>query len=177
MIAIHPNKRIIFRSLACIVVITVVRTCYYGSIFRSCIYTEKEIALLPEIKKSTITLIHPASIMEGPSPGYQCLQQMGSIKNEIRSMEDAKYFPERRHRLMDDSTKLQPTKLIAVTRHGFTTIDSGPGPIFQLILRDRSGALYSIPTIGLGLNRGEEFLKAVNADKEMVLSAESKLSE
>ena len=60
--------------------------------------------------------------------------------------------------------------MMAVAKHGITTIDSGSGPIHHLILKDSKGNFYQVATVSLGINKGDEFLKAVSASEEFLLN-------
>ena len=67
--------------------------------------------------------------------------------------------------------ELTPVKFIEVTKHGILKMDSGGGPLVHLILKDSSGVLYEVALVGLGINQGDEFLKAVKGSEEILLNA------
>jgi len=48
--------------------------------------------------------------------------------------------------------------VIEVTKHGISTIDSGSGPIYYLVLKDQNNVLYKIGTVMLGINEEDLFL-------------------
>ena len=59
------------------------------------------------------------------------------------------------------------TDVVAVTKHGITTIDSGSGPIYYLILKDQNNILYHIATVSLGLNKKDLFLSFVDSSQSV----------
>ncbi|WP_413584295.1 hypothetical protein [Bdellovibrio sp. HCB274] len=162
----------------CVFVLGGLRFCYYGSLSRSCIYTENEVPLSAEILSSKVRFIKPAAILRAPEPGYSCLEQMAKIPNQIVQTESARYYPNIKSDLVgaDSALELTPIKLIDVTKHGITTMDSGPGPIRHLILQDQSGSLYQAATVSLGINSGDEYLQATGPSGVFILSPETKLT-
>ncbi len=48
--------------------------------------------------------------------------------------------------------------MVAKTKHGITTVDSGPGPIYYVILRDDQGDVYKVATVDLGFDASESFM-------------------
>lgn len=159
------------------------RTCYYGAPFRTCIYTEKEISLLPSMAKSKIYISRPTAIVRGIDYDYYCLAEMGRITNTLSQASEAKHYKYKNANRKidyldsDSSIELTPIKIISVTKHGLSTIDSGSGPIDHLILKDKAGELYEVATVSLGINKGDEFLKAVNGNKEILLDFDTKFFE
>jgi len=148
------------------------RTCYYGSPIRSCIYTEEKVPLPPVVKTSQIFLIKPVVVVNDGSPEYSCLTEMRTISNKLVEQKYAYIYKNMEQRTItpSDGMTFEAVQLIAVTKHGITTIDSGSGPIYYLILKDQSGTYYQVATVGLGINSGDEFLKAVSEDKEFILN-------
>lgn len=73
--------------------------------------------------------------------------------------------------MVDEKSKIEmtPIKLIAVTKHGITTIETGAGPIFHLIIKAQDGRIHEIATVTLGANKAEEFYKAVRGRYEILL--------
>jgi len=130
------------------------------------------VALSEDIKNSKIYFVKPAVVTVGATPEYSCLSEMGAISNQLVETKYAYIYKEREQRTISPSDELilEPVKLIAVTKHGITTIDSGPGPIHHLIFKDSEGGLYQVATVSLGLNKGDEFLKAVSGEEEFLLS-------
>lgn len=170
------NKKTIILVVILLFLALCLRTCYYGSPFRSCIYTEKEIPLSTKIKKSKILFARPAVIVSnGDDESFTCLSEMGLVSNQIVEQRYAYIYKKGQQRTITpaDNIILEPIRLISVTKHGITTIDSGSGPILYLILKDPSGAFYQIATVGLGMNKGDEFLKAVLGSEEVLLNPDT----
>ncbi|WP_413574671.1 hypothetical protein ACLVWU_10615 [Bdellovibrio sp. HCB290] len=163
----------------CVIVLGGLRFCYYGSLTRSCIYTENEVPLTAEILSSKVRFIKQAAILRGTEPGYNCLEQMAKIPNQIVQAESARYYPNIKSDLVgaDSTLELTPIKLIDVTKHGITTMDSGPGPIRHLILQDQAGVFYQVATVSLGINSGDEYLQAIGPSGAVILSPDTKLTE
>jgi hypothetical protein len=171
----------ILKSIISIAVLVLgFRACYYGgSPFSTCKYSEKEIPLSPKIKKSKTVFVAPAVVVTGgKEPSFSCLPEMGSISNEIVEQKYAHNYRTGQQRTITPSDKiiLEPIKLMSVEKHGFTSLDSSP-PILYLILKDMNGTLYQVPTVGLGLNEGDEFLKAVSDTEEFLLNPDTKFIE
>ena len=59
---------------------------------------------------------------------------------------------------LDKGKKFTLEKIVAETTHGFSAVDSGPGPIYYLILKDEQGSVYQIPTVRLGSDEKKSFL-------------------
>ena len=180
------KKKFLFVALGALCVWLGLRFIYFGSIVRNCVYTEQMILMKPSLATARVIFVGPAAIVSEVYEPYKCLSGFASVENQIMP---AKY--ELRH---DDGTvidlkkityvdaksrvELRPVNLVAITKHGITTIDSGGGPILHLILKDAHGVLYQIPTVYLGINKGEEFLELqkTNGTREL-LSADSELSD
>ena len=147
------------------------RYLYYGSITRSCIYTEITFPIPDQLAKGEIVVAKDAYLAVGREKEYACLQVFGSIDREIVGPESInnptigrKYFTDRG--LTVESLKtgnaFRITGVIAVTKYGISTIDSGPGPVYYLILKDRNNISYQIATVSLGLNKSGLFLSFVD---------------
>lgn len=166
------KSKIIVLIFAAATTVIGLRTCYYGSTFRSCIYTEQELPMAEKLKKSKIFFTKSAVIISnGSQEDFSCLLLMGSIPNKIIERRYAYIYKEGQQRIVNpsDDLEMEIIKIVAVTKHGITTIDSGSGPLTYLILRDKSGVSYKVPTVGLGINDGDEFLKAVSENEEFIL--------
>ncbi|MFV8250305.1 hypothetical protein [Bdellovibrio bacteriovorus] len=156
------------------------RYCYYGSLLRSCVYTEETKVVSAKFSNAKIRLIRPAAILRGTDKEYQCLAEMGAITNKIV---EAKYAIHYRYQIENLQTEtvdagsnleFEIVKMIAVKKHGIKTMDSGSGPIEHLILKDQHGNLYEVATVSLGLNAGDEYLKAITSDgQEIILNPEA----
>jgi len=143
------------------------RYVYYGSLTRNCIYTENSLPVPEQLIRGEIVVARDAYLAIGHDRGHACLKSFGSIGREIVEPETInnitvgrKYFTSRG--LAVESLKKGKTfrvvDVIAVTKHGLSTFDSGPGPIYYLILKDQNNLLYQIATVSLGLNKGDQFL-------------------
>lgn len=157
-----------------------VRYCYYGSLLSSCVYTEENQAVLPQLTNAKIRLIRPAAILRGTDKEYQCLAEMGAITNKLVEAKHAIHYRYQIENMLtetvDTSSNLEfeLVKMIAVKKHGIKTMDSGSGPIRHLILKDQNGVFYEVATVSLGLNAGDEYLKAITADgQEIILNPDS----
>lgn len=147
----------------------------------TCGYTEKEVPLSPLFANSTVIFIKKALIVHGKSKNMQCPSGIGSIKNFILADDDysrrnLQYdYIDYKIEEVNPKSKLNliPEKIISVRWPIF--IDSG-GTIDYLILKDKKGAQYSAATVSLGINKGEEFLKAINGKIKIILDADTKFS-
>lgn len=156
------------------------RFIYYGSIFRSCVYTER--ASLPdgELVGGKIVLFKNAFLAVGKDPEYGCLPGLGTVNLEligpeiISNVTVGKAYFERQGRAVSSinagSKEFQVKKIFAVRKHGITTVDSGSGPLTVLLLRDSQGTEYKVATVLTGLNADNRFLKLVTTTSETILS-------
>lgn len=171
------NKRIFLICIIPIFLLLIARTCYYGAPFRSCVYTEKSFPLPESLTHAKAHFIREAAIVNGVDKNYECLMELGKITNQIASLQDAhissyytidpKIIPVNEK----SDLELEPVKLISTMKHGLSTIDSGPGPIEFLVLKDKEGHLYKVAGVSLGINKGDEFLKIIKDDVETILDA------
>jgi hypothetical protein len=138
------------------------------------------------VATARVIFIRSAAIVSEVYEPYKCLPGFASVDNQIMQSkyelrhDDGSIIEPKKVTYVDANSKiaLQPIRLVAVSKHGITTIDSGGGPILHLVLKDAHGILYQIPTVFLGINKGEEFLELQRSDgtKEL-LSADSELSD
>jgi hypothetical protein len=173
------NRSLIVLMIILAVLLVVAQFVQYGSLTRRCIYTETELPLNPQIASSFIRFHKGAAILEGVERGYECLPTLGTIDKRIINQDsvasELAQNPKVKIQYVDRTSdlKLTAVRLMAVTKHGISTIDSGAVVIKYLILKDEAGALYHVATVSLGINAGDEFLSAVHGDKETVLSPET----
>ncbi len=148
------------------------RYIYYGSLTRNCIYTEKKLPIPEELSKGEIIVAKDVYVAVGTDREYSCLKSMGSITREIVGPEvinnttiGKRYFTDNGLRVDDlkTGTAFHVVDVIAVTKHGLTTMDSGAGPLYHLILKDKDNVSYQIATVMLGINRTGRFLSLVKA--------------
>lgn len=177
------NETIIFMKAIILILVFLIlsmRSCYYGHPFSSCTYTEQELELSPAISQSKILFTKQVELIRGDQE-YKCLDIMGQVQNQIAQLEfDGKYYK----KSYPDTTvtqispksmiELLPVKLIAVTKRGIGVAFSDSGPIHHLILKNKAGELFEVATVSLGINKGDEFLKAVNGRSEFLLTPDTK---
>lgn len=145
---------------------------YYGSLTRSCIYTEEMLPVPENLAQGEIVVSKNAYRASGQEDGYQCLHSIGKIAWELVSPETvnnvtvgAEYYV-RQGRSVDEiavGKRFRVVGVVVVTKHGIGTIDSGGGPINYLILEDAEGSRYSLATVTLGVNKSDEFLDFVSS--------------
>lgn len=149
---------------------------HYADSISNCAYTETELELAPEIAEARLKIIKGATQVHGKDKEYRCLKEMSQIENILVTPDSAtnyKYQIENikyDHLAPNSDLEFTAIKLMSVSKHGLATIDSGKGPIQYLILKSQNGTLYSVATVSLGLNAGDEFLKAKTKDREFVLT-------
>lgn len=154
----------------------------YGSLFKTCIYTENEIQMNQEILNSKIYLTRSAVVIENIEHEYSCLDKMSLIHKKIiqdKNITDYRYqINDKNIKYLNEKSPIEftPIKLLAISKHGITSIDSGAGPINYLILKDQNGEFYEVATVSLGLNKGEEFLKSIYNGQETLLSPDTNFS-
>lgn len=144
---------------------------YYGSLTRSCIYTSNKISVPEEIAGGEIIVARDSYVATGVDEEYSCLKNFRNIDNEIVGPENInnptisrRYYIDKGLSLkkLIKGTSFKVVAIISVTKHGISTIDSGPGPIYFLILKDNSGVLYKIATVSFGFNKEDLFLAFIN---------------
>lgn len=157
----------------------------YGSITRNCIYTEKHLPVPEQLAKGKIVVAKDAYLAIGHDNEYACLKNFESIEREIIGPETINnitigrhYFTERGLRVesLKKGASFHVTGVIARTKHGITTVDSGPGPIYYLILKDQNNISHQIATVSLGLNKEDLFLSFVDSTSTVDSSAIKLLS-
>lgn len=144
---------------------------FFGSLTRNCIYTENKVSVPEQLAKGEIVIARDAYLAIGHDKNYACLKNFGNIDREIVGAESINNLSIGRHYFTDRELTVESLKkgasfrvvdIIAVTKHGLSTIDSGPGPIYYLILKDRNDILYQIATVSLGLNKEDLFLSFID---------------
>jgi hypothetical protein len=175
-----PNRRfqILIGLVIALFAYGTVRWFYYGSLTRSCIYTEEVKSLQGKYTDHEVLVTQAVSVIDEAPLEYQCLSILSSIKKQFRPTQfplrndDGSPMDPSKVSHFDRSMKLKLVQLISVKKHGITTMDSGSGPIHTLILSDSNGTLYQVPHVFLGLNSGEEFLKLKTPTEEIMLRPE-----
>jgi hypothetical protein len=143
------------------------RYVYYGSFTRNCIYTEESFPVPEQLKTGTIVIAKAAYQGAGMDKEHGCLENFSGIDREIIAPESInnitigkEYYTEKGIAVepLNIGTAFRVVGMISVTKHGISTIDSGPGPIHYLILEDQGGRRYQIATVMLGINKTDLFL-------------------
>jgi hypothetical protein len=158
---------------------------YYGSITRSCIYTEKKLPVPQELLSGKVVIAKDAYLAIGKEKARDCLPLFGDINREIvnpEMIDDAQlgksYFTDQGIKVekIEKGTVFQVTDIVAVTQHGISTIDTGGGPLYYLILKDQENILYQIAIVELGSSNQKNDLfiafdsDASNKDNPQLLS-------
>ncbi len=148
------------------------RYVYHGSLVRNCIYTENRLPVPEQLTKGEILVAKDAYLAVGHDKEYTCLKNFGSIDREIVGADSInnltigrRYFTDRGLTVesLKKGASFRVVDVVAVTKHGLSTIDSGSGPIYYLILKDQNNISYQIATVSLGLNKDDLFLSFVDS--------------
>lgn len=158
------RSKIVRRVLLVIVGLVAMKACsnlvLNGSILRNCPYTETVVQIPASFANGEIQLGYDVAIGKGFESAYSCLPMMGKIPQHIMGAEDSKWEHELKFAIADTESdiRLKPEKIIVVTKHGLSTIDSGSGPIVYLILKDKEGQFFSIADVDMGIRESESIL-------------------
>lgn len=140
---------------------------YFGSFTRSCIYTESALPVPGQLAKGEIIVAKDAYQAVGLDKEYSCLKNIGNINKQIidrgtinNPTVGSRYFTKNGQTVepLKKGMSFRLVDVIAVTKHGINTIDSGPGPIYYLILQSQDNILHKISTTELGISKEELFL-------------------
>ncbi len=167
------NKIIIIISILIILYFSI-HLILYGSLTRNCIYTENKISVPKELTNKKIIVTKDVNIISGAEERFSCLQDIKKINNEIFKFNDTvigidkEYFVNKGFdvKTLKKDTQLTTVDIIAVTKHGLSTIDSDSGPIYYLILKDKNNNLYKIATVSLGSNKEDLFLAMTDSSNK-----------
>jgi hypothetical protein len=147
------------------------RYVYYGSLVRNCIYTENTLPAPEQLTNGEIVVVKDAYLAVGRDREEACLNN-SNIDREIIGPEiinnlsiGRRYFTNRGLTVesLKSGTSFRLTGVVAITKHGITTVASGRGPIYYLILEDHNRIVYRIATVGLGLNSKDLFLSFIDS--------------
>jgi hypothetical protein len=130
----------------------------YNYKFNRCIYTEEILIIPDELVRVELNLENNTYMVKGDSSNH-CTKILKGVSRELISNIQLKnnYINLGNHYnkgiitepiSMGKSFKLE--KIIAETKHGFSTIDSGNGPLYYLILKDEQGLEYKLIYTNLG---------------------------
>lgn len=143
------------------------RYLWYGSITRNCVYTEEILTVPQQLIPLDIVVVKQAYFAVGHNQDFSCLDKLGSIDRQIVSADSInnitvgrRYFEEKGLKIesLNQGTRFKVVDVVAVTKHGITTVDSGPGPLYYLILKDINEALYQVATVSMGMSKEDLFL-------------------
>lgn len=145
---------------------------YYGSFTRSCIYTEEMLPVPEQLAKSKLVFAKSATVEVGHDKEYECLQKFGNIANNITNpafgtSSDSKYRTSRGLTVetLEKGSVFYIIDVMAITKHGIATIDSGPGPLYYFLLKDKNGIVYKIQTAAFGF-RKEDLMVSIKDSSE-----------
>ena len=128
----------------------------------NCIYSEKELPVPEQLTKGEIVVAKNAYLAVGRDKNHGCLKKLSIVDRKIVRSGEEQYYTYGSNVLVIEPLKqnfsFQIVGIVAVTKHGITTIDSGSGPIYYLILKDKNNILYKIATVSFGLNQEDLFL-------------------
>src|SRR6516164_5842703 len=186
---LNNKGRINFRSKKLIILLFVLLVVYlgghyvyYGSLTRNCIYTEKELPVPEQLAKGAIVVAKDAYVAIGQDGEYSCLPRMGSIDREVVEPAEINkglksYYTNRGLRVepLKKGTSFQAIGVMAVHKYGLTTLDSGGGPIYWVILKDENNLIYQVASFGL--NKDEPFLAFYESSAPLTTQAVKLLSE
>lgn len=149
---------------------------YHGSFTSTCTFTEGEVPLPSLIKESSIKLIKEASIVTGREPEMECLNVLGKVNKEITEVQYENYSrykdPARTviHVLPSQNITYTPYKMVWSKTRGLRWALGGSPTIYILLLKNDQNEIIEVPLVSLGMNGGDEFLKAVHGKDEYILN-------
>lgn len=170
------RRKILFLAGSALVLAALFYFAIYGLRFPPCVYTNEITTTPPELVGTTVVLEKDQYIGRGLEKG-QCGPLLRGIDNHIIDSEPInnltigrKYFESRGLTvgILSKGKRFRLERIVAQTKHGLSTIDSGPGPIYYLILSDDEGVLYEIATTFLGYDSAESFLAIYKSDVRIV---------
>ncbi len=140
----------------------------------ACVYSERNLPAPTDLANREFVVANGAYVAVGRGGDYSCLEKLGSIERQIVGPDAIENYSIGRKYFTSQGLKVETLKkgmtfrltgVIAASKHGISTIDSGSGPIYFLILKDRNDTLYRIPTVGLGINRSDLFMSLVDSSQ------------
>jgi len=143
------------------------RYLWYGSVTRTCVYTEEILPVPQQLAELDVVVVKRSYLAVGYNEDFSCLNKLGNIDREIVSADSInnitvgrRYFEEKGLKVesLHKGTRLKVVDVVAVTKHGVTTVDSGSGPLYYLILKDQNKAMYQVATVFLGISKKDLFL-------------------
>jgi hypothetical protein len=134
-----------------------------------CSYTEEILPPPKALTEARIVVFSRTYLAKGASD-YSCLPNFGKITREIvgpatidNITVGENYFTRtgRTVEALATGTEFRVTGIAKLKKHGFAAIDSGKGPFYFLILKDKDGLEYQISTVETGINASDRFLTYV----------------
>ena len=131
----------------------------HGFTLSSCNYTAEAVSMPENLKNTTLTLERDTVVFRGKII-QNCDPLLANIENELVSASMVKRYEldgQLEYLAQDRSTETIPygkkftiDQIVLQTKHGISTIDSGPGPIKYFVLKDETGQKYLVAGIYLG---------------------------
>lgn len=173
---INLKSGITIATLTLVFVVYLSSALYHGSFTSTCTFTEGEVPLPPLIKQSSIKLIKEASIVTGREPEMECLNVLGKVNkefSEIRYENYSRYMDPSRtiiHVSPSQDSTYTPYKMVWFKTRGLRWALGGSSIIYVLLLKNDQNEIIEVPLVSLGMNSGDEFLKAVHGKDEYILN-------
>jgi hypothetical protein len=170
------KRNLIITGGVVIVLYILFHIAFYGFQLGSCEYTDEVVATPPELIGATIVVEKDQYLGRGYDSN-NCASPLKEITNQVISSESInnvtigrRYFEDRGLTVdfLKKGKKFQLVEIIAQTKHGLGTIDSGSGPIYFLILRDENGDLYQAATVDLSFDEKESSFAAYKNGSKVV---------
>lgn len=151
------------------------RYIHYGSLVRTCAYTEENVVIPPELAAGQIITTKKSYRIEGVDSEYACLPVLGNVKGMFSGSRNYEAYYTRKglhYKEVPKEEEFKIVRILRVTKHGIATIDSGSGPLYFLILADKQGGLLKLATVSTGVNEKDRFLKYTLSGNSFMLSPE-----
>lgn len=149
---------------------------YYGSFYSTCTYEEEEVEMPAFLIGAQVKIIKEATIVTGREPEKECLDIIGKVSKEFSEVQyeniTRDHNTERKFTRVFPNQNLtfKPYKMLWQRTRGLRWALGGSSKIYTLLLKDSQGEIIEIPIVAMGLNNGDEFLKAVNGKNEYILN-------
>jgi hypothetical protein len=144
------------------------------SLTHFCSYSETILPTPAELVGAEFVVERDAYQGIGRDTNYSCLKHMGSIEHMILGNEASQtvtsWYKAQGVDIarLRNGTRFQLLHFVALVKHGFGTIDAGKGPTYFLVLKDASGALYYVVSMGNNLDDRFLSMKLPNAEPILV---------
>ncbi len=149
------------------------RLIFYGSIFRTCNYSMRTIDVPSELRAGILTLSQAAGTVTG-SGEYSCLKNFNVKGTQLVAREMAvSWYGGSKAGVLNPPQTFKVKEAYEITKHGISTIDSGPGPLYYLSVENENGQEFIIPVVATGINPEERFLEFSDGKERFIVGAES----